>query len=310
MNAPGVRPITLPIPYPVGHVHLYLLEGDGLALVDTGVSRRALVGALEALGRSIEEIEAVIVTHHHPDHYALAGFLEAAGAEVWMRAEEIRRGHRFWLEAERWVAEGAAAFRAHGAPEGLIEAMARATLATRARVHPPRRPRPLPEDAPFEVVGMRFRVIPTPGHAEGQAALLREDGVLLVADAALAGISPMIARWAYSNPDPLGDYFATLDRLSRLRPAAVLPGHRQGFDLAARAAELRAHHQARLEAVLDALAAGPRTAWEVSRALFPNAQAEERRFALAETLAHLEHLAARGLVRRLAGPPIRYLRST
>ncbi len=310
MNAPGIHRITLKIPYPVGHVHVYLLEGDGLALVDTGVSHQALAEALAERGITPADLEAVILTHHHPDHYALAGDLEAAGAKVWMAAEELRRGHRFWLEAERWVREGAAAFRAHGAPEELVGAMARATLATRAHVRPPRQPHPLPEETPFEVVGMRFRVIPTPGHAEGQVALLREDGALLLGDAALAGISPMIARWAYSNPDPLGDYFGTLKRLEALKPTAVLPGHREPFDLGERVRAIRAHHEARLEAALEALKNGPQTAWEVSKKLFPKVKAEERRFALAETLAHLERLVASGEAVRLPEKPIRYRRSS
>jgi len=310
MNAPGIHRITLKIPYPIGHVHVYLLEGDGLALVDTGVSRRALVEALAERGLSLADLDAVILTHHHPDHYALAGDLEAAGAVVWMATEELRRGHRFWLETERWVQEGAAAFRAHGAPEEVVQTMARATLVTRAHVHPPRQPHALPEETPFEVVGMRFQVIPTPGHAEGQVALLREDGALLLGDAALSGVSPMIARWAYSNPDPLNDYFGTLKRLETIEPTAILPGHREPFDLKERARSIRAHHEARLEAALEALKNGPQTAWEVSLALFPKVKAEERRFALAETLAHLEHLVATGRAVRIPGEPIRYHRSS
>ncbi len=309
MNAPGIRRITLPIPYPVGHVHLYLLEGDGLALVDTGLDPALLTEALSALGVRPAELKALVVTHHHPDHYALAGWLEAQGVPVWMRKEEIRRGHRFWLESERWLAEGAEAFRAHGAPEGLLRKMAEATRATRAAVHPPQNPRALPEDEPFSLVGMRFHVLATPGHAEGQAALLRDDGALILGDAALSGISPMIARWAYSNPDPLGDYFQTLATLERVDARAVFPGHREPFDLAARVREIRAHHEERLEATLNALSGGPKTAWEVGLRLFPEVAEAERRFALAETLAHLEHLVARGEVERVAGARVRYRRA-
>lgn len=223
--ARGIWRLSLPIPYPLKHVHGYLLRGDGAALVDTGLKAGALEAALAELGLGFGDLDAVFITHHHPDHYALAGRLEAQGAQVLMLEEEIRRGHAFWTDFETWRDAGHWAFLDHGVPEAYIEGFAREMDETRKRVFPPESPRGLQDGQTVELAGMRFRVLATPGHAEGQAALYREDGVLIAGDAILDRVSPIIARWAYSNPDPLADFLGTLERLAELEVGLTLSGH-------------------------------------------------------------------------------------
>ncbi len=305
--ASGIWRLSLPIPYPLKHVHTYLLRGDGVALVDTGLKAGALEAALAELGLGFGDLEAVFITHHHPDHYALAGRLEAHGAQVLMLEEEIRRGHAFWTDFEAWREPGHRAFIEHGVPETFIEGFAREMDETRKRVFPPQNPQGLKDGQTLDLAGMRFWVLATPGHAEGQAALLRQDGVLIAGDAILDRVSPIIARWAYSNPDPLADFLATLNRLAELEVSLTLSGHFNPPDLKARTKALRLHHAQRLQATIEALKAGPMTAWEASLVLFPGElPPTQRRFAWAETLAHLEHLRHQGEVVRLAGRPARY----
>jgi len=309
--ARGIWRLSLPIPYPLKHVHAYLLRGDGAALVDTGLKAGALEAALAELGLGFGDLDAVFITHHHPDHYALAGRLEAQGAQVLMLEEEIRRGHAFWTDFETWRDAGHRAFLDHGVPEAYIEGFAREMDETRKRVFPPESPRGLQDGQTVELAGMRFRVLATPGHAEGQAALYREDGVLIAGDAILDRVSPIIARWAYSNPDPLADFLGTLERLAELEVGLTLSGHFNPPDLKARTKALQRHHAERLEATLEALKTGPKTAWEASLALFPGElPPTQRRFAWAETLAHLEHLRYQGELARIPGRPVRYALAT
>jgi glyoxylase-like metal-dependent hydrolase (beta-lactamase superfamily II) len=99
---------------------------------------------------------------------------------------------------------------------------------------------------------------------------------------------------------PLGDYLAALDRTIELDPEIALPGHGDPIDdPAGRARELKQHHRDRLEAATEALGAEPQTGYELSFALFGSElPASGRRFAIAETLSHLERLVREGAARR------------
>src|SRR5882757_11384302 len=77
--APGVHWLRMPLNFQLDHINLWLLEdGDGWTLVDTGINDRATQGLWEG---TIEKylggkpITRVVVTHMHPDHVGLAGWL-------------------------------------------------------------------------------------------------------------------------------------------------------------------------------------------------------------------------------------------
>ena len=136
-----------------------------------------------------------------------------------------------------------------------------------------------------------WRVLELPGHSDGHICLLR-DGVLVAGDHLLAKITPTVGLYPESCPDPLGDYLASLERTIELAPTLALPGHGDTIsDPVSRSREIVEHHRKRLDETISALGAEPRTAHEVSLALFgENLDASGRRFALAEALAHLERL--------------------
>src|SRR5690625_6240969 len=70
-----IHQLTLPTPFAVGDVHVYLIKGDMLSLVDAGVKTKeaweSLTHQLKQLGYRPEDIEQLILTHHHPDHIGL-----------------------------------------------------------------------------------------------------------------------------------------------------------------------------------------------------------------------------------------------
>ena len=104
-----------------------------------------------------------------------------------------------------------------------------------------------------------------------------------------------------SRPDPLGDYLASLERVVDLAPALALPGHGAPIrDPAGRTREIVLHHRDRLDATEAALDGGrPLTGYELSFSLFPDDRgASQRRFAVAETLSHLERLIVEGRATR------------
>jgi glyoxylase-like metal-dependent hydrolase (beta-lactamase superfamily II) len=120
--------------------------------------------------------------------------------------------------------------------------------------------------------------------------------VLLAGDHLLPDITPAVGVYPESKPDPLGSYLASLERTIALAPRLALPAHGEPIeDPAGRARQILEHHRGRLEDTAAALGQDPRTGYEISRTLFPGSHGpSHRRFAVAETLAHLERLAADG----------------
>ncbi len=130
--------------------------------------------------------------------------------------------------------------------------------------------------------------------------MLHRDGVLVAADHLLDRITPTVGLWPRSRPDPLGDYIAALEATIALEPTLALTGHGELLtDPAGRARELLAHHRERLAATAAALDGEPRSGYEVSLPLFgADLKPLARRFAVAETLSHLERLVHEGGARR------------
>jgi glyoxylase-like metal-dependent hydrolase (beta-lactamase superfamily II) len=126
--------------------------------------------------------------------------------------------------------------------------------------------------------------------------MLLRDGVLIAADHLLAGITPSVGLWPASRPDPLGDYLEALARTIELEPRVAYAGHGEPIaDPVARAREIVAHHDERLAATAAALGAEPRTGYDVSFPVFgDDLSPGARRFAVAETLSHLERLVCTG----------------
>jgi glyoxylase-like metal-dependent hydrolase (beta-lactamase superfamily II) len=293
----GIQRVTLSLPTRPGHVHAYLLPGEeGWTLVDTGIG---LPDAKETWAAELEQaggrVATVFITHFHPDHIGAAADLhELTGARVVQGTLDYAQCELVWgnpLWSDRLVEW----FRLHGAPDDVTEELVGQGSVYRPFIRYQRNPT-LVDDGEH-VDG--WEVIAAPGHADGQLCLLR-DGVLVAADHLLGRITPTVGLWPASRPDPLGDYLAALDRTIELDPRVALPGHGDPIDdPAGRARELKAHHAERLEATVAALGEDPRSAYVLSLALFgPDLPPAGRRFAIAETLSHLERLRHEGAVRR------------
>jgi glyoxylase-like metal-dependent hydrolase (beta-lactamase superfamily II) len=285
----GIRRVTFPLPFGLDHVHCYLVPSSGgYLLVDTGLGtrdpRRRWQPVLDELDAPIERI---VVTHMHPDHVGGARDVQdVTGAPVSQGREDYAQCLAVWgpgrsaeLIASYWVANGMPAQEV----DGVVHESGRLADA----VHWSESPELL--QAGDELDGWRIELFR--GHADGHIVLIR-DGVLIAGDSILAGITPTIGLYPNSRPDPLADYFETLARIEQLAPRVAYTGHKDSIaDPAGRAREIRAHHEERLETAADVLDCEPRSAYDVSLALFAQSLSPvERRFAIAESLAHLERL--------------------
>jgi glyoxylase-like metal-dependent hydrolase (beta-lactamase superfamily II) len=138
----------------------------------------------------------------------------------------------------------------------------------------------------------------TPGHTNDHLCLFdAEEGVLLAGDHVLPTITPHISGMI--EGDPLARYVESLDRIASFTGVrTVLPAHGNPFfDLAGRVAEIKEHHEGRLERLTEICdAAGWATVQDLSHQLFsPKAWGS---MAESETYAHLEHLRLRGQAER------------
>lgn len=301
--APDLYCIRIPIPSPLAHVNCYLARGPhGWTVVDTGfhtaAAEAAWTGALGRLGIAWTDIERIVVTHYHPDHYGAAGWLQQqSGAPVLMHEPEAATARWVWSGSGAFDQALAAFARRHGAPEDAVAAVGAMRAEARRRTLPAPQVTTFQAGDPIAIGNRTFATLCTPGHTDGLVVLWHEgDGILLANDMVLTPISPNISAGPASAPNPLADYLASLERVAALPARLTLTGHRDPIhDLAARCAELAAHHRRRLEETL-ALAGGRRTAWEVAQGLFArqiNSPATTL-FALGETMAHLEFLRHQG----------------
>jgi glyoxylase-like metal-dependent hydrolase (beta-lactamase superfamily II) len=306
--------IPLPLPFALRSMNVYLLGSPaaGWTLVDSGLGlpadEAALSAGLDAAGAVPEAISSLILTHAHPDHIGLSGWIAAiSGASVIMLAGEDDALFRVWDPASGPEPFDAlsAMYAAHGLTPQQVSNVRTITERIRHVLRlPPRAAVVTVHDGETLTLGGHdYRIIWTPGHSDYQMVLLREDGLLLAGDHVLPHITPNIGWYPHNRPDPLRDYYESLAKVRDLPATRVLPGHGRIFaNLAHRVDELRIHHDERAAQVRAIVAASPAgaTAAEVARALFGDRlrNDDDRRFAVVESLAHLEHLRIEGQLAR------------
>jgi glyoxylase-like metal-dependent hydrolase (beta-lactamase superfamily II) len=197
--------------------------------------------------------------------------------------------------SDGWSAVLADWFKLNGAPEPVT----RELVDQGARYLPFIRPVPGPTLLDDGAALGDWELVAAPGHADGQLTLLRE-GILVAADHLLARITPTVGLWPASRPDPLGDYLAALERTIAVAPEIAYGGHGDPItDPVGRAYELIEHHRERLDRTAEALGESPQSGYDVSYPLFgDDLVPASRRFAVAETLSHLERLVRDGRARR------------
>jgi glyoxylase-like metal-dependent hydrolase (beta-lactamase superfamily II) len=294
---------------PMRYINGYLLEDDGgPTLIDCGWKGddvlAALEQGLELAGYTLRDVRRLLITHFHFDHYGLAGTLVAKGvpelgmhARDWdfLVARKERRGEDdrivdAWLERNGLRVE----------PDDDDDWYRRFDY-----VQPTR----LLDDG--ERVG-RLRAMWTPGHSPGHLCFVDTvSGRTFTGDHVLDPVTPHVGMWHESGRDAMGEYVASLRAVGALETSGALPAHGEAFpDLARRVDELLAHEAAREADALRALGEGPLTAAQVAATLrwrrrgdrFDQLPAGHQQFAVAETLAHLEHLRRRDEVVRTDGP--------
>ena len=305
---PGVLWARLKLPFRLNHVNIYLLaDGDGYAMVDAGFGNEETIEAWTKLFEGPLKgvnITRLIVTHSHPDHVGLAGWIvERFNCPLVMTQVEYlqsvyhqNRGTEERREAQRLF------FRRHGMDESLTEKLLGRgqDYLKRVSVLPPSYRRISHGDE--VVIGTRrFKVITGGGHALDQVMLYcADDKLFLSADQVLSKISPNVSVWAVEpDQNSLGEYLASLASLTTTLPydVIVLPGHGVPFyGLKTRIKQLADHHEDRCRLIAEACRDVPQTSKELVPVVFHKHVLDEHQmgFAAGELVAHVNYMLVEG----------------
>ena len=203
-----------------GRAYLYQ-EADRLTLVDTGLadSAQRIYDEIERVGRRVEDLRQIAITHHHGDHTgSLAEVIERSNAQVLVHALDapIVRGER-----------PPPGFSATGPWRLLSPLFARA-----ARAAPPARvDRELADGDEIDLDGGAL-VVHVPGHTAGSIALyLRKRRLLFAGDAAVRtpGLGPPSGPFGLFNEDRV-EARASFRRLAELDFDVACFGHGRPLD--------------------------------------------------------------------------------
>ena len=308
----GVHTLAIPTPFQVGRVNVYLIEDEPLTLIDcgpnSGKALDELEQALARLGHRIEDIELLVITHQHIDHFGLAGIVaRRSGAPVAALAgldhflshfrEEVEHEDRF---AERTM-------RRHGIPPDVVTALRAVSASFRGWGSTVEVSRALHDGEELELAERKLRVLHRPGHSPSDTVFLDESrGLLIAGDHLIAHISsnPIIARplgasGEYTGPRPhaLLGYIDSLQKTRSMELDLVLSGHGRPITDHAAVIDSRMRlHARRAERMLGLIESEPLTAHEIASRLWGNIAVTQAYLTLSEVLGHLDLLIEDGRV--------------
>jgi glyoxylase-like metal-dependent hydrolase (beta-lactamase superfamily II) len=308
----GVHRLAIPTPFMVGRVNAYLIEGSPLTLVDSGPNSAKALDELEqglaALGHSIEDIELLVISHQHIDHFGLASILaRRSGAEVAAldRLAPFLAGFGQESDLEDRFAEQT--MLRHGIPPDVVTALRSVSASFRGWGSAVEVTRPLSDGGELVLGDRTLRVLHRPGHSPSDTVFHDESrGMLLAADHLIAHISsnpllarPLEAEGEYTGPRPqaLITYMASLEKTRAMDLELVLPGHgRPITDHAALIDERFRLHARRAEKINRLVAQQPRSAHEIAQELWGNVAVTQAYLTLSEVLGHVDLLLREGRV--------------
>src|SRR5215212_10139200 len=284
-----IVPISLPTPFYVGPVNVYLIMEEPLTLVDTGPKTKEALEALKEGLRGarvrVSDLKRIVLTHAHEDHCGLAKQLrdEAKGAEVFVHGWET--GHR---KGRLEYGENRALLERAGVPAEELAEMRRMYEGVRHLADSL-------EDHEIKFEKGALRVVHTPGHTPGSCSFLREaDRTVIAGDCVLKRITPNPVL----SPDPvdparrfrsLAEYLVSLARLRSLHPTLIYGGHGDAVEDYEELFNryLRAINERQSEVVRLIPKTGA-TAWDIAQQLFPGSTDVHRFLAVSEAVAHLD----------------------
>ncbi|HWK44395.1 MAG TPA: MBL fold metallo-hydrolase [Stellaceae bacterium] len=311
--APGIFWLRLRLPYALDHVNVWLLDdGPGWTLIDTGLGDPETQAIWEAGFDRIlggKPITRLIVTHFHPDHIGLAGWITRRfGAPLWMSLSE-------WLFAQfhatpenaATLDAGRAFYRSTGLDAEAVEQVigrGHSYMKRTTRLDPTYRR--LAAGDEIAIGGRRWRVLTGGGHSIEQVMLYcAADKLFIPADQVIAKISPNVSVWPFEPfANALGLYLTSLRDLRGIvaEDVLVLSSHNLPFyGLHTRIDQLIEHHAMRCGEIAQACADAALSGADLVPVLFRRTlDAHQTGFAIGEVVAHVNYMVETGRLTREA----------
>jgi glyoxylase-like metal-dependent hydrolase (beta-lactamase superfamily II) len=316
-----ITPLSIPTPFYVGDVNVYLVREDPVTLIDVGPKTNEAADELRRKlrkhGVEFSDVRRIVLTHAHEDHCGLAKRVrdEAKNADIFVHGWET--GHLFGrlaADSHRMLMERA------GVPARVFSEM-RTTYEEISLLTDSLADSELNELADgmeLEFESGALTVLHTPGHTPGSCSFIREaDRTVVCGDCVLKRITPN----PIVSPDPidntarfrsLAEYLVSLARIRAISPTLVYGGHGEPiwdfeeiFNRYVRAIDERQ------KKVLGIVSREGVTAWDVAQRLFPDAIGRDvhRFLAVSEAIAHLDYAAGEGKIGVETGEGVEYYRS-
>jgi glyoxylase-like metal-dependent hydrolase (beta-lactamase superfamily II) len=292
-----VHRIALPNPFFEGCTNAYVIAGEPLTLIDTGIgtedSFQALERAFQSHGLNLADIKQIVLTHHHMDHFGQARRLrDLSGATVFIHHDDLGAVLRYTEMLPETVGRIRFLLEQADVPAADVATITSMYAAGSTRLARSVPAEPVNDGQRISAGGGQLEVIHTPGHTLGNICL-RYGRYLFSSDHVLPGISPNIGT-DVTGGRLLARYLASLEKVRVLADeiSLVFPGHGEPFaDLRGRADELIAHHRQREAALLVLVrSGGPQTIYQLATRLFRKLEGFHIVLGAAETWAHLEKL--------------------
>lgn len=308
--------LTLPTPFQVGDVHVYLIKGDALSLVDAGVKTKdawdALSFQLNKHGFRASDVEQIFLTHHHPDHIGLienfpnARIIAHRYVDYWLTRDES-----FFQKYEQFYQQ---LLIKTGVPEQFhtIIKYLRAPLQYAGEgklTHYLSEGDRLPghED---------WQVIETQGHAQSHLSFYREkNGQIISGDHLLHNTSPNpILEPPHDDQSerakPLLQYRSNLKKCQQLGIQKVLPGHGRIFSNVDSYVQLQLNQQEkRARKVYELLQLKAQSPFAVCTQLFPKHYKNQLELTMSETIGQLDYLAKHEKIEMFIDDGVHYFRA-
>src|SRR5438128_3647556 len=301
-----IIPITLPTPFYIGPVNVYLIKEDPITLIDTGPKTKETVDFLrqgrQNAGISIANIRRILLTHAHEEHCGLARAVrdEAKEARVFVHGWETgHRASRLEYEEHRQLLLRA------GVPRDEVEAMRKLydNFRQYADALDEEHCTELIDEAELEFESGVLQIIHTPGHTPGSCSFVRHaDRTVIAGDCVLKRITPN----PILSPDPidpsrrfasLAEYLVSLARLRSFAPTLVHGGH--GEPVHDFEELFNRYFRAIRERQTEVIRLVPKTgitAWAIAREMFPETDDVHRFLSVSEAVAHLDLAHSEGKI--------------
>jgi glyoxylase-like metal-dependent hydrolase (beta-lactamase superfamily II) len=312
--AAGIHCLAVPTPFAVGAVNLYVIEDDPLTLVDagpnSGVALDDLERGLEGLGHRIEDIGLLVLTHQHMDHIGLAAIIaRRSGGEVAALDRLAPYLERFGEDMELDDRFAARQLLRHGIPQDVVHALRAVSASYRAWGSSVTVSRPLAAGSVLRLRDRSLEVLHRPGHSPSDTVFWdAERRILIGGDHLIGHISsnPLLTRplgdtgeedAASPRPQALVSYIESLKATREMEIEVILAGHGQPVVGHVELIDERLRlHERRAQKIYDLVGERPKTAYEISQALWGTVAVTQAYLTLSEVLGHADLLLNRGLL--------------